>query len=292
MIQNLLNRKQSSIHVENQYVKVDGTLIWGLLTAALVIDKNDVISNIVIHLIDIQKEKELQQDLIRQNKALEKSNSDLEQFAYVASHDLKSPLNAIQQLASWIEEDCGNILPLDSKEHLNLMIGRSGRMIKLLDDLLSYSRVSRYEYKYEAIELKVLVQDQFNLIDKPNSFNCFSPNSFLLIPRIPFEIVIRNILSNAIKHHDKEKGLIDIKFNKNEFNQIITITDDGPGIPPEMQKKVLDMFQTLQPRDDVEGSGMGLAMAKRIVDHYDGELLISSDGIRGTSFIIHWPLPV
>jgi len=292
MIQNMLNRKQSSIHVESQYIKKGGKLIWGLLTAALVIDKNDVISNIVFHIVDIQKEKELLQDLIRQNKALEKSNSDLEQFAYIASHDLKSPLNAIQQLAHWIEEDCKEILPTDSKEHLGLMIGRSSRMIKLLDDLLNYSRVSRYEYKYEAIELKALVFDQFSLIDNPDGFNCISPNSFLLIPRVPFEIVIRNILSNAIKHHDIGKGAIEIKFNKSEQNQIITVTDDGPGIPPEMHNKVLEMFQTLKPRDDVEGSGMGLAMAKRIVNHYNGEISINSDGIRGTSFIINWPLPI
>jgi PAS domain S-box-containing protein len=292
MIKNMLNRKQTSIHVESQYVKKGGELIWGLLTAALVIDKNDVIANIVFHIVDIQKEKELLQDLIKQNKALEKSNSDLEQFAYIASHDLKSPLNAIQQLANWIEEDCRDVLPEDSKEHLALMIGRSSRMIKLLDDLLNYSRVSRYEYKYEAIELKHLVLDQFSLIDSPDGFNCISPNSFLLIPRVPFEIVIRNILSNAIKHHDIGKGTIEIKFNKSESNQIITVTDDGPGIPPEMHKKVLEMFQTLKPRDDIEGSGMGLAMAKRIVNHYNGELSIDSDGIRGTSFIINWPLPI
>ncbi len=110
-------------------------------------------------------------------------------------------------------------------------------------------------------------------------------------PRVPFEIVIRNILSNAIKHHDLGSGTIEIKFNKSESNQIITITDDGPGIPPEMHKKVLEMFQTLKPRDDVEGSGMGLAMTKRIINHYHGELSIKSDGIRGTSFIINWPLP-
>lgn len=291
MIKNMLKRKQTSIHVESQFLNKEGVYIWGLLTAALVIDKNNVISNIVIHIVDIQKEKELLQNLIQQNKALEKSNSDLEQFAYIASHDLKSPLNAIQQLARWIEEDCEKVLPIESKEHLSLMIGRSSRMIRLLDDLLNYSRVSRYEYKYEPLELKGLVSDQFSLIDKPEAFTCISSNSYLLIPRVPFEIIIRNILSNAVKHHDKDKGIIEIKFNKTEKNQIITVSDDGPGIPPEMHNKVLEMFQTLKPRDDVEGSGMGLALAKRIINHYNGDLSIESDGVRGTSFIISWPLP-
>ena len=290
MIKNMLKRKQTSIHVESQFLNKEGVYIWGLLTAALVIDKNNVISNIVIHIVDIQKEKELLQNLIQQNKALEKSNSDLEQFAYIASHDLKSPLNAIQQLARWIEEDCKKVLPIESKEHLSLMIGRSSRMIRLLDDLLNYSRVSRYEYKYEPLELKGLVSDQFSLIDKPEAFTCISSNSYLLIPRVPFEIIIRNILSNAVKHHDKDKGIIEIKFNKTDKNQIITVSDDGPGIPPEMHNKVLEMFQTLKPRDDVEGSGMGLALAKRIINHYNGDLSIESDGVRGTSFIISWPL--
>ncbi|EAQ67043.1 sensor histidine kinase [Marinomonas sp. MED121] len=291
MIQNMLEQKQTSIHIENQYIQKDGSLVWGLLTGALVLDKNQVIANIVLHIVDIQKEKVLLQNLIQQNKALEKSNADLEQFAYVASHDLRSPLNGIQQLAQWIEEDCRELLPSDSKAHLNLMMGRSGRMIKLLDDLLKYSRVSRYDYKYEAIELKTLVNDQFALIDSPDGFSYKSSNSLLLVPRVPFEIVVRNILSNAIKHHDKNTGVIEVTFNKSESFQIITITDDGPGIPPEMQNKVLEMFQTLKARDDVEGSGMGLAMTKRIINHYKGDLAIDSDGVRGTSFIISWPLP-
>ena len=167
---------------------------------------------------------------------------------------------------------------------------RSQRMGRLLEDLLSYSKVNRYDYEEEPVNLKSLIDDQHNLIDKSRYFTCVSPDIELSIPKVPLEIVIRNLLSNAIKHHDKGHGEIQISLNSQDHNYIITVTDDGPGIPPNMQSKVVDMFQTLKPRDDVEGSGMGLAIIKRIVNHYRGDLFISSDGVRNTEFTIKWPI--
>ena len=290
MIDNMFSGEMDSTQAERQYLHKDGSVIWGLLSAAVVKDSDGRANNIVYHIADIQNEKELLANLLRQNKELEKSNADLEQFAYIASHDLKSPLNAIQQLANWIEEDCREILPNASIEHLKLLRARSNRMSQLLEDLLNYSKVARYDYDVEPLNLKSLVDDQYNLIDTKTNFTCTSPNAKLLVPKIPLEIVVRNLLSNAIKHHDKDRGNIVISFKQEDQSNIITITDDGPGIPPNMQKKVLDMFQTLKPRDDVEGSGMGLAMVDRIIAHYKGELIINSDGIRGTEFVIIWPV--
>ncbi len=165
-------------------------------------------------------------------------------------------------------------------------MGRSQRMIQLLEDLLEYSKVARYDYKDESVNLGLMAEEQFNLQNAASEFNCTAPDITLNIPRVPLEITIRNLLSNAIKHHDKPRGNIIVSHHFTDDYNVITVQDDGPGIPVNMQHKVMEMFQTLKPRDDVEGSGMGLAMVKRIVRHYCGELEVKSDGKLGTCLLI------
>ena len=130
----------------------------------------------------------------------------------------------------------------------------------------------------------------FDLLGNPEGFSYAAPYVEIDIPLIPFEIVLRNLISNSIKHHDKKTGKISITYQRNMKAHHFTFTDDGPGIPSHLQEKVMEMFQTLKPRDQVEGSGMGLAFVKKIVEHHNGSLDIKSDGKHGTTFIIHWPL--
>ena len=222
---------------------------------------------------------------------LEKSNQDLEQFAYVASHDLKSPLNAIKNLVTWIEEDIENNVPENSKNNLLLLRGRSDRMSKLLDDLLDYSRIGQLSGDCQSIQLKPLIERIFEMQDNAENFTLNVEDIELNIPRIPFEIVVRNLISNVIKHHDKNTGVIELTAQVKDAYYQIRIQDDGPGIPADMHAKALEMFQTLRSRDEVEGSGMGLTLANKIVQQYGGELVIDSGGIRGTGIIVSWPIP-
>ena len=219
---------------------------------------------------------------------LEKSNSDLEQFSYVASHDLKSPLNAIRHLSDWIAEDCKDILPNESKEHLALLAQRSERMMTLLNDLLDYSCINRSTSESVLINLNEITQDIIELQGIPKSFTFSAPEIEISIQKNSFEIVLRNLISNAIKHHDENNGHVVISYESTDDYHIISVSDDGPGIPPKFHEKAMEMFQTLQPRDQVEGSGMGLAIIKKIVEHYKGYISINSDGKRGTTINIHW----
>lgn len=221
---------------------------------------------------------------------LEKSNKDLEQFSYIASHDLKSPLNAIKQLSAWIKEDCEEILPDESKEHLGLLQQRTDRMMKLLSDLLSYSRINHASHEYEKVNLAVLTKDCLDILGNPEGYTCTAPNVDLMIPAVPFEIVLRNLLSNSIKHHDLGKGKIMVGYELQDGYHCVTVSDDGPGIPEHLRQRAMEMFQTLKPRDKVEGSGMGLAMVKRIMDYQNGTIEIQSEGERGVSFVLRWPV--
>lgn len=228
-------------------------------------------------------------ELLIQAEHLEKSNKDLQEFSYVASHDLKSPLNAIKQLASWVEDDCDEILPAESKKHLILLQSRADRMLKLLSDLLSYSRLSEENYEYKIVNLEMMVKDCFEVDVNSDGFSYSAPSVDIDVPFVPFEIVMRNLISNAIKHHDRLKGEITVSYQKSHENHVLEVRDDGPGIPKELHKKAMEMFQTLKGRDKLEGSGMGLAIVKKIVEQHGGTIMIKAVEGRGTTFVITWP---
>ena len=225
-----------------------------------------------------------------ETQRLEKSNQDLEQFSYVVSHDLKSPLNAIQKIVGWLKEDCIESLPQSCLEHIALLESRSQRMSNLLNDLLNYARIDRFDYEPEALELSTLADNIFSLLDHDENTSLITAKGKLFFPKVPLEIILRNLMSNAIKHHDKDSVNIIMSYSKTDHMHCLSILDDGPGIPPELFHKALEILQTLKPRDQVEGSGMGLSLVQKIVLRYKGQLKIESDGIRSTKIIILLPI--
>lgn len=231
---------------------------------------------------DVSEREVIINDLLRSNK-------DLDNFAYIASHDLKAPLNVIKRLVSWVMEDCKAVLPQDSYDDLSLVMSRANRMEQLLHDLLAYSRIGRDYIEPKELNVKEKVQELLSLIDLPMGFSIKCDNSFVLVPEVPFGVVLLNLISNAIKHHDSGNAKIQIKVRRNQKANVITVIDNGPGIPEENTQKIFELFETLKPRDEVEGSGMGLSVVKRLVEHYGGYIKVDANKPRGTKFIVHWP---
>ncbi len=235
-----------------------------------------------------QMTRELEQKTLH----LEKSNHDLEQFSYVASHDLKSPLRGIDQLTTWIIED------IDDKEetqsHLKLMRNRVNRMENLLDDLLTYARIGREDEKIQQVDSKDMLESLYDLMSPPSTFTLDLSGDFpsFETARVPFQVVFRNLINNAIKHHDKVDGKVTITVTQEEQSYIFTVHDDGPGIAVQYHEKIFALFQTLKPRDEVEGSGMGLAIIKRMVSHIGGDIRVESAEGAGACFIVIWPIQV
>jgi signal transduction histidine kinase len=244
---------------------------------------------------DISARVKASQKLAEHHEELERSNKELATFAYVASHDLKSPLRGIFQISQWIEEDLGNGDTLSIPSHMNLLRGRLRRMEHLLDDLLAYSRAGRMEGGLSQINLGALAHDIFDMQALPGSFTLVTADDLPTFTTLatPLEQVLRNLFTNAVKHHDQSTGSIKLDWQpKNKDYYEFSVTDDGPGIPPEYHERVFVMFQTLRPRDEVEGSGMGLALVKKIVETYGGKTSVTSDGIRGTSIHFTWPVNI
>lgn len=240
---------------------------------------------------EITKRKRNEAALAQYMKELERSNKELNDFAYVASHDLKAPLRGIMQLANWIEEDSKDQLEEQSKEFLTLMQNRVSRLERLLDDLLAYSRVGRKQGNFKTVDTTSLAHDIFQLLDPPEGFTLTCQNclpTFVTLS-VPFEQLLRNLISNAIKHHDKTEGTIHISATIDTQGFQFVVSDDGPGIPPEQHDRVFGIFQTLKSRDEVEGSGMGLAIVKKLLDNYQCQIHIESNGTRGARMCFTWP---
>lgn len=244
---------------------------------------------------DISARVKASEKLAEHRDELERSNKELATFAYVASHDLKSPLRGIFQISHWIEEDLnqGKLEAIDG--HMSLLRGRLRRMERLLDDLLAYSRAGRLEGSVSQVDLGKLAQSIFEMQAPPEGFSLQVAGDLPVFYTLatPLEQVLRNLFSNAIKHHDQAQGQIQLQWQQaNQHFYEFCVTDDGPGISPEYQERVYIMFQTLRPRDEVEGSGMGLALVKKIVEAYGGYTRITSDGKRGCAITFTWPMNI
>jgi len=224
---------------------------------------------------------------------LQKTNVELERFAYVASHDLRAPLRGITSLATWIEEDTREHASDAVQANTKLLHGRIKRMETLLDDLLHYSRAGQDMVEAEAIDLEVELSELFKLLSPPNGVNLVleKPLPKLTTGRTPLEQIFQNLIQNAIKHNDSQSGAIKISARDLGAMWEFTVQDDGPGIAPEYHAKVFTIFQTLKGRDEVEGSGIGLSIVQRIVESVKGEIRIESDPdkTRGTAFRFTWP---
>jgi PAS domain S-box-containing protein len=234
----------------------------------------------------------LEQRVVERTAELERSLNELDQFAYVASHDLKAPLRAVNHLATWIAEDTGETLPESSKIHLAKLQNRIQRMDKLLNDLLIYSRTGRRYYtKISKVNTGALVAEIVDLLAPPPGFTITIQENMPSLRTYPvlLELVFRNLIDNAIKYHHRPEGRIEISAQRlGDFIQF-SVTDDGPGIEPAFHERIFQIFQTLQPRDDIESSGVGLAIVKKAVESQRGVVSLSSAPGQGSTFRFTWP---
>ncbi len=240
--------------------------------------------------VDITERKQAEDRLNRYAADLERSNAELDQFAYVASHDLKAPLRGLDSLAQWIVEDLGDSVPQATKEHLLKMHQRVERMEALLDDLLAYSRAGRVFGDAETINLTDLIGGITQMISPPDGMSVVAAGRLPILRayRAPLELVLRNLIQNAVKHHDRDTGCVEISAEERDEWVELAVSDDGPGIESKYHDRVFGMFKTLRPRDQVEGSGMGLAVVRKTIESQGGKVWLESEG-RGACFRFTWP---
>jgi signal transduction histidine kinase len=240
---------------------------------------------------DTSERKRREDDLRRSNLELQQINKELDDFVYTASHDLRAPLTAVSALAQWILDD-DNTLSAESRDRLAPILARIERMKRLLNDIRAYARAGRLaEVSGPPMTAAALVADIVTTSHVPAGFSvrCDSSMEVVEITRVPLQQILHNLIGNAIKHHDHPAGNVAISVDSSALSYRFSVTDDGPGVPEEYRQSIFEMFKTLKPRDEVEGSGMGLALVRKLVERMGGQCGVEAALPRGARFWFDWP---
>jgi PAS domain S-box-containing protein len=295
-----LQRGEKISHFETRRVRKDGASIEVSVTLSPVRDASGKIVAISKIARDITQrhQQQLARDAVAselrdKNQQLERSNRDLEDFAYIASHDLRTPLSGINSTALCLEEDLHDILSDESRKLLVMMRNRIIRMETLLDDLLTYSRVGRSDTTVGETRVMDLFDRIIEVLNPPEHIQVRVEGELPVIvtASAQLEQVLRNLIDNAVKHHDKQRGEVVVSGRRvGDFVEFV-VRDDGPGILPQFHGKIFQLFQTLKRRGEVQSTGMGLAIVKKLVERQHCVITVHSDGAgTGTQFRFQWPI--
>jgi len=224
-------------------------------------------------------------------KKVDERTADLESFAYITSHDLKAPLRGINQLAEWLYEDYGDRLDKEGKESLKMLQERSIRMNDMIQGILEYSRIGRTEENKEKIDLNKLLKEVIDLLNPPDNIKITVKNELpeYTADRTRLTQLFQNLLSNAIKYANKPQGIVKVNCEEKPTEWQFSISDNGPGIEKKYWDKIFKIFQTLETDIRDKGTGIGLAIVKRIIDLYRGRIWVESEMGKGTSFCFTLP---
>lgn len=222
---------------------------------------------------------------------LEKSNQEQSSLIYILSHDLRSPLRAIGSLTDIISADYGEVMDDEGREHLSLLMGRIKRMYVLLDAILLYSKVGRNMEHDVEVDLNTLLEETISELNPPDHISIKAENMLPSITcnRAGIKQLFLNLIGNSIKYMDKQKGEITVGSIDQNGVYRLHVTDNGPGIEEVHFEKIFKIFQTLNPRDEMEGAGIGLPMARKIVETHGGAIWLSSKPGEGTTFFLTLP---
>jgi PAS domain S-box-containing protein len=254
--------------------------------------------DILVHAVEVTEQVRARREVERKAdelgrlaRQLEASNRELDQFAYVASHDLKAPLRGIANLSSWIEEDLGEHVTDEAREHLELLRGRVHRMEALIDGILQYSRAGRVREEPETVDVEALLREVVDLLGPPGHFAVrVAPGMPALVTeRLPLQQVFMNLIGNAVKYNTDPDPWVEVSARDLGGAYEFSVADNGPGIAPEYHDRVFGIFQTLQARDKMEGTGIGLSLVKKLVERRGGRIRLESAEGAGAVFRFTWP---
>lgn len=285
----LVGRDGTVIPVEMSSRMIDFSGAPAILSIARDISKRKQAEEEIRHL-----NAELEQRVRTRTAELEFANSELKNFAYVVSHDLKAPLRGISRLADWLMQDYAEAFDEDGREMVELLIGRVSRMDALIDGVLKYSRVGRIITDYEPIPLNLLVKDVIDLLAPPDNIRVTIDGELPEITgnRARLTQVFQNLIENAIGFMDKPEGMVRIGVQGEGEFWTFRIEDNGPGIAPQYHERIFTIFQTITSSEERENAGIGLALVKKIVELHGGKIWLESEPGQGSTFFFTLPRKV
>jgi len=248
--------------------------------------------------VDITERRQAEETLERLNKDLEsavweltRANKELQEFAYIAAHDLKTPLRAIGTLADWISKDYADKFDEQGREQVRLLVAKAKQMTALIDDILQYSRAGKSLQVDQQVDLNRILSDVIREIAPPENIEITVENQLPTIRCKKTHVIqiLQNLLSNAVKYMDKPQGQIRVGCVAQEDSWRFSVADNGPGIDKKYFDKIFKIFQTLAPRDGIESTGIGLSIVKKLVELNKGRVWVESQVGTGSTFFFTLP---
>jgi len=283
------------------YVNFGYVAIFLLLSMLLMARFSDSFKELEIAKeVEVDQKKQLSlksQELSKMNielkenlRQLESSNAELDSFNHIVSHDLKAPLIAMHTLVTFIEEDLDTKINEETEQHFVLLKDRISKMNALINGLLAYSKAAKGNKGKEIFKLNDLLQELNDVVNHKNENTIIFPKRNLEIytNRIELEHVFQNLISNAIKYNDKEKAIVTIDVEEFPKQYVFSVKDNGPGIDPQYHTKIFEMFNKLNDNDEIESTGIGLSIVKKLVSENQGTISVESKKGIGTTIKFSW----
>jgi PAS domain S-box-containing protein len=294
-------------------------IIWVLVGAVPVIDKDGVIFQVIVTFMDITIRKKTQEELQKAHKNfakanedlqfeisqrvqteeqrrvllndLEQANKELKDFAYVVSHDLKAPLRGIRSIANWLAEDYAEALGKDGNKYIEDLLDQTKRMHSLIEGILQYSRIGRVKPELIRLSSETVAQEVINTLSPPDNIS-LKIEGFLppvIYDKTHLLQLFQNLIGNAVKHLGKPEGEVTVSCIDKKNYWEFCVRDTGIGIDKKHFDRIFQIFQSLKPIDEVESTGIGLSLVKKIVERYGGSVRVESTIGLGTSFFFTIP---
>jgi len=272
----------------------DGTLFWEKAWITPVFDADGAIVNFIGVKEDITRRKEIEEELRRTSAELARSNVELEQFAAIASHDLREPLRMVSAYLQLLQRRYGSQLDAQADEFIAFAVDGANRMDKLISGLLTYSRVGTRGIPFQPLDMEqVLADATANLratIDQSGAQVSHEPLPSLAGDPSQLVSLLQNLIANAIKYAaPATPPIIHVGAQRGDGEWIFSVHDNGIGIAPEFFDRIFVIFQRLHTRQECDGSGIGLAVCKRIVERHHGRIWVESTEGRGSTFFFTLP---
>jgi PAS domain S-box-containing protein len=274
--------------------KKNGELFWEYISISPIKNESGTITHYVAVKEDITEQKQTARNLEEALIEVKRSNKDLEQFAYTASHDLQEPIRMIKSYAQLLEMQNKEDLSNDGQEFINYIAEGASRMQQLIDDLLKYSRVSTTGKSFEEVDCNAVLKDVLEDL----KFLILEENAVLEIGNMPvvkgdrtqLRQLFQNLIQNAIKFRCEKNPEIKIRSEIKDKYWLFSLKDNGIGIDPKFHERIFTIFQRLHSREKYQGTGVGLAICKKIIERHGGQIFVESELNKGAVFYFTIPM--
>jgi light-regulated signal transduction histidine kinase (bacteriophytochrome) len=292
----LMARRHQGIseQFEAELLRKDGGRVCALLETSPILDADGRYTGSIAGVQDISERKEAEERLKRTLAELDRSNKELEQFAYVTSHDLREPLRMMTSFAQSLQKRYGDRLDATADEYIHYIVDGAARMQSLIDDILIYSRVSTRGLPFRRVELEAVFQDVLaNLraaIEETGAAVTHDPLPVLEADPSQLTQVLQNLVGNGLKFHQEGvPPVVHVSAKAEGQEWVVSVEDNGIGIDPLLFGRLFNLFQRLNSQDKYPGTGVGLAVTKKIVERHGGRIWVESQPGKGSTFFFSLP---